>query len=309
MEDSENNAKDAKRAADILGISYQLLDFSEQFRREVIGRFARGYEEGVTPNPCVICNRQIKFGLLLDHALGIGWDKIATGHYARIEYDGNTERYLLKRALDESKDQTYVLYSLAQQMLSHTVFPLGGMRKNDVRKKAAEIGLLNAEKPDSQDICFVEDGDYAGYLTRVCGLKSEPGDFVDTAGNAVGRHKGLIHYTIGQRKGLNLSLGKPVYVVAKDIKSNTVVVGDESELYSREAKVADLNFIPFESLREPKKVTAKTRYSQKDAPATIFPPENGILRVEFDNPQRAVTPGQAAVFYQGEIIIGGGKII
>lgn len=306
---SLKDIEDARRVADKLGIAHYVFDFGELFKKEVIARFAKGYAEGVTPNPCIECNRCIKFGKLLEHARLSGWDAIATGHYARVEYDDNTGRYLLKRSADESKDQTYVLYSLTQDVLAHTVFPLGGLHKDEVRRIALEGGFANANKPDSQDICFVKDGDYAGFLEKVWGLKSEPGDFTDSSGKVLGRHRGLIHYTIGQRKGLNLSLGRPVYVVSKDVGTNTVVIGDERELYSDRLYVTDLNIIPFESLEQPMRVSVKTRYTQICAPATIFPPENGRLTVIFDTKQRAVTPGQAAVFYDRDYVVGGGRII
>lgn len=236
-------------------------------------------------------------------------DYIAMGHYARIELNEETGRYLLKKAIDPSKDQSYVLYAMTQEQLTRTLFPLGSLRKSEVRAIAEERGLVNAKKPDSQDICFVKDGDYAAFLENTLKVLSPPGAFVDSKGKVLGEHKGIIHYTIGQRKGLSLSFDRPKFVIRKDLQSNTVVLGDEGELYSESMTVIDVNLISIEALTAPMKAAVKTRYSQQEVPATLYPLENGQIVVWFHEPQRAVTSGQAAVFYDGETVIGGGTIV
>jgi tRNA-specific 2-thiouridylase len=305
---SLSDVEDARSVAFKLNIDHFVFNFGEAFHRDVIRRFADAYIAGNTPNPCIDCNRFIKFDKLLERALLMGMDFIATGHYVRTAYDGKTGRYLLKKAADTTKDQTYVLYALTQEQLRRTLFPLGGLTKNEVRALAETRGLINARKPDSQDICFVPDGDYAGFIENVLGFKSEPGYFVDSSGKVLGTHKGLIHYTVGQRRGLGLSADRPKYVIGKDTRANTVIVGNEEELYSISMSVGDLNLISVSELNEPVRATVKTRYSQKETPATLYPPENGRMLVLFDTPQRAVTPGQAAVFYDGDTVIGGGTI-
>lgn len=302
------DVEDARGVAARLGIEHYVFNFGAEFRRDVIARFAQGYRRGETPNPCIDCNRYIKFGRLLERAKLMGMDKIATGHYARSEFDPESGRWLLKKARDATKDQTYVLYAMTQEELSRTLFPLGGLRKTEVRALAAAHGFGNARKPDSEDICFVPDGDYAGFLERSLGVRAEPGDFVDRAGKVLGRHRGLIRYTVGQRKGLGLSFPKPKYVVKKDARANTVQLGGSEELESAGCSVRDVNWIDCERLTGPRRVGVKIRYSQSEAPATLLPREDGGLRVRFDRPQRAVTPGQAAVFYDGEIVAGGGTI-
>lgn len=303
------DVEDARNVCYKLNIDHYVFNFSDEFRRDVIERFARAYLEAKTPNPCIDCNRFVKFRKLLDRALILGMDYIATGHYARVTRDEKTGRWLLKKSKDPSKDQTYVLAALTQEQLSRTLFPLGGMTKHDVRAFAEARGLLNAKKPDSQDICFVPDGDYAAFIENFLGKASRPGDFVDSAGRVLGRHKGIIHYTIGQRRGLGLSAGKPKYVLSKNLADNTVVVGDEEELYSEFMTVEDINLISVETLSSPMRAAVKTRYSQKETPATLCPPENGRMRVVFDTPQRAVTAGQYAVFYDNDTVIGGGTIV
>jgi tRNA-specific 2-thiouridylase len=235
-------------------------------------------------------------------------DYIATGHYAQIEYDNVSGRYLLKKAVDLSKDQSYVLYVLSQHDLSRTLLPLGKMTKEEVRKIAEERDLINARKPDSQDICFVRDGDYAGFLKNTMGVESKKGKFIDSKGNILGEHKGIIHYTVGQRKGLGIALGKPAYVISKNKDDNTVILGSEEELYSKRLKASDLNMIAVEKLTEPMKATVKTRYSQKETEAILYPESEDEIIVEFKQKQRAITPGQAVVFYDGDIVIGGGTI-
>lgn len=306
---SPSDVEDARRVADKLNINHFVFDFGDSFRTEVIRRFADAYLQGRTPNPCIDCNRYIKFDRLLERALEHNMDFIATGHYAQVAFDEKTGRYLLKKAKDKTKDQTYVLYTLSQTQLKHAFFPLGGLTKSEVRSMAEARGLLNAKKPDSQDICFVPDGDYASFIENVLGIKSAPGYFTDSCGNILGMHQGLIRYTIGQRRGLNLSFDRPKYVIKKDASTNTVVIGDENELYSDRMTVEEINLIAAERIEEPLRAAVKTRYSQKEAPATLFPPENGRMTVHFDTPQRAVTSGQRAVFYDNDIVIGGGTIV
>jgi len=302
------DVEDARSVCYKLGIDHLVFNFSDLFHRSVIDRFAESYRTGRTPNPCIDCNRFIKFDKLLERARLLGYDRIATGHYARIEWSEEKGRYLLKKSADTSKDQTYVLYALTQEQLERTLLPLGDYTKTQVREMAEKRGLVNARKPDSQDICFVPDGDYAKFLEEVYGLRSEPGPFKDLNGNVLGEHRGIIHYTIGQRRGLGLSSDRPKYVVMKDPEANTVYIGDEEDLYSDTMEVIDFNLISVAEITEPTRVGVKARYSQKEAPATIYPPENGHITVRFDTPQRALTPGQAAVFYDGDVVVGGGTI-
>ncbi len=305
LEDEE----DARKICCKLGIEHFVFNFSAEFNEEVIQKFVRSYEMGNTPNPCVDCNRFIKFRKLIQKAILMKKDYIATGHYAQIEFDKMSGRYLLKKAVDLSKDQSYVLYTLSQQDLSRTLLPLGGMFKTDVRKIAEERDLINSRKPDSQDICFIKDGDYAGFLENEMGVESPKGKFVDIHGNVIGQHQGIIHYTVGQRKGLGVAFGKRAYVVNKDKDANTVTIGDEEDLYSNRLEARHLNFIAVEKLISPMKAMVKTRYSQKETEAVLHPIENDEILVEFKNKQRAVTSGQAVVFYDGDIVIGGGTII
>ncbi|NCB74990.1 MAG: tRNA 2-thiouridine(34) synthase MnmA [Clostridia bacterium] len=306
---SLEDVEDARAVAMRLGFVHHVFNFGELFRQQVINRFAASYANGETPNPCIDCNRFIKFDKLLERALVLDMDYIATGHYARVEFSEERGRYLLKKAADPSKDQSYVLYALTQEQLKHTLFPLGNLKKSEVRAIAESRGLVNAKKPDSQDICFVKDGDYCSFLENTMKVSSPHGNFVDSKGNVLGEHEGLIHYTIGQRKGLKLSFEKPKYVIRKDLGSNTVVLGDESELYSEGMLVKDVNLISVEELSAPMKASVKTRYSQKEAPAVLIPLEDGSLLVRFFEPQRAVTSGQAAVFYDDDTVIGGGTIV
>jgi tRNA-specific 2-thiouridylase len=306
---SLEDVEDARSVCYKLGIEHFVFNFKETFQDQVIQKFARSYEEGSTPNPCIDCNRYIKFSKLIQRALLMEKDYIATGHYAQIEFDRVSGRYLLKKAHDLSKDQSYVLYVLNQHDLSRTLLPLGGMLKTEVRKIAGERDLINARKPDSQDICFVKDGNYAGFLENMMGVESKRGNFVDTKGNIVGQHQGIIHYTVGQRKGLGIALGKPAYVINKNKEFNTVTIGNEEELYSKRLLAGDLNMIAVEKLTGPMKAKVKTRYSQKETEAVIHPEGEDRILVEFKDKQRAITPGQAVVFYDGDIVIGGGTII
>ena len=301
-------AEDAARAAEQLGIPFAALDCGDAFQERVVDRFIRVYEAGGTPNPCVDCNRFLKFGLLLRDAEARDCDGVATGHYARVEYDEAAGRWLLKKALDAGKDQSYFLYTLTQEQLARVRFPLGDMEKQQVRELAERLGLDNAGKRDSQDICFVPDGDYAAFMERSAGKAYPAGDFLDLEGRVVGRHKGAVRYTLGQRKGLGLAMGEPVYVCGKDMAANTVTVGPERALFAREVLVEDLNWIAVETLSAPLRVGAKTRSRQQEQPAWISPEAGGRVRIVFDCPQRAVTPGQAAVFYDGDAVVGGGTI-
>jgi tRNA-specific 2-thiouridylase len=300
---------DAKSVADKLGFRHDVFNFGQQFERDVILPFAEAYKNGETPNPCIECNRSIKFEKFLERALLLDYDYIATGHYARIEKDPGSGRYLLKKGLDQSKDQSYALYTMTQEELARTKFPLGGLKKTEIRAIAEERGFVNARKPDSQDICFVKDGDYAGFLERTLGVKSMEGDFVDKEGTVLGRHKGIIHYTVGQRKGLGKTFGKPMYVVHIDSENRRVTLGSNEDLYVGSFRTGKINLISIEELKVPMDVTVKTRYKSMEVPATIHPPEDGTIFVEFREKQRAVTPGQAAVFYQGDVVVGGGTIL
>lgn len=303
-----SDAEDARLAAEHLGLKHMVVDMKEDFQNYVIKKFSQSYLEGKTPNPCIECNRHIKFGRMLEYARELGFDGVATGHYAVKEYDERSGRYLLKRPTDKRKDQTYVLYSLTQEQLEHIEFPLGDMEKTDVRALVQAAGLMNCEKPDSQDICFVPDGDYAGFIERSTGINSLRGNFTDTAGNILGEHKGIINYTIGQRKGLGIALGKPRYVVKKDAVLNTVMLGDEEDLYTLSLIAEDVNLISVAEVTKPMRITAKTRYSQNEQPAILTSLGNGEYLVEFDKPQRAITSGQAVVFYDGDVVVGGGTI-
>lgn len=306
---SLKDAEDARLTCERLGVPHYTFAFQEAFRQEVIDRFAEGYRCGETPNPCIDCNRYIKFRKLLDKAAEMGWDYVATGHYARIDRDSQSGRYRLRKAADASKDQTYVLYGLSQEDLAHVLFPLGDFTKAQIRDMAAARGMITAHKPDSQDICFVKDGDYAGFLEREMAVPSPAGDFVSGDGRVLGHHKGIIHYTIGQRKGLGLSLPAPLYVTAKDTARNQVVLGPNSELMADVLEADRLNWSAIQPPSESISVMAKARYKQPEAPAMVIPLADGNVRVVFEQPQRALTPGQAIVFYREDIVLGGGTII
>ncbi|MBQ8227655.1 MAG: tRNA 2-thiouridine(34) synthase MnmA [Clostridia bacterium] len=299
---------DAKRVADSLGMPFYVFNFSEDFKKYVITDFVEAYKNALTPNPCVVCNKYIKFGVFLDKAVELGFDYVATGHYAKVEYNEDTNRYTVKKADDESKDQSYMLYSLTQQQLSKVLLPLGGYSKNSARDIARKVGFDNADKHDSQDICFIPDGEYAAFIERWCGKKFEKGEFVNKAGEFIAEHKGLINYTIGQRKGLGIAAPAPYYVLKKDAETNKVILGSNDDLFLDTLEATDVNFISIESLTEPMKVKAKVRYKQKETDATIYPIENGDVKVVFDVPQRAITPGQSVVFYDGDVVLGGGII-
>ena len=306
--DDGRNAGDAEAVCRRLGIPFSVLDLTPEFEEEVIRKFVRTYQAGGTPNPCVDCNRRIKFSRLLDMAEQDG-AVLATGHYARVERDGATGRWLLKTALDAGKDQSYFLYTLTQRQLARVRFPLGSMEKRQVRALAERLGFVNARRRDSQDICFIPGGDYGAFLASYTKKPVPAGDFLSLDGQVVGRHRGAACYTLGQRKRLGLSMGEPVYVCGKDMAANTVTVGPERVLFSREVLVEELNWISMEPPETPLRVEAKLRSRQTGRPALLRPEGGGRVRLVFDEPQRAVTPGQAAVFYNGDTVVGGGTIV
>lgn len=300
--------EDARRVAFQLDIPYYVLNFQDIFEQQVIRYFTGEYQRGRTPNPCIACNRFVKFEALLQKAVSMGIDRVATGHYARIAKDAASGRMLLKKSVTEKKDQTYALYNMTQEQLSRTLMPIGDYDKETVRKIAADLGFAIADKPDSQEICFVPDNNYGGFIASRMEKPAAPGKFVDTKGNILGEHRGIVYYTVGQRKGLGVSFGKPMYVIRIDAQNNTVVLGEAGEEYSAGLIASDLNWIAFEKPDGPMQVRAKVRYSAKEADATITPLNDGFLRVDFQTPQRAVTPGQSVVFYDGEVVLGGGVI-
>ena len=303
---SLEDVEDARSVAYELGMRFYVFNFTDDFRNTVIRRFVESYQNGITPNPCIDCNRYMKFGKLFDRAKILDCDCVVTGHYARIEErDG---RYVLKKAIDSTKDQSYVLYAMTQDQLAHTRFPLGDLCKTHVRALAEQNGFVNADKPDSQDICFVPNGDYAHIIELQTGCKAAAGNFMDRCGNVLGTHRGVIHYTIGQRKGLGIAAGEPLYVCRICPQSNTVVLGRNEDLFSTEADAADFNWISGESPKQAIRCKVKIRYRQAEQWATVTPCGEHDVHISFDDPQRAVTPGQAAVLYDGDIVLGGGTI-
>lgn len=306
---SLSDVDDARSVAFTLDIPYYVLNFTDKFEETVINKFIYSYENGLTPNPCIDCNRYLKFEKLYSRAKEIGYDYVVTGHYARTCYDEKIGRYLLKKAVDENKDQSYVLYSLTQDQLKHTLFPLGGLTKPEVRKIAEENGFINAEKHDSQDVCFVQNQTYAEFIEQRTGKKYTSGNFIDVNGNVLGKHNGIIRYTVGQRKGLGLSFSEPMYVKCVNPHDNTVTLAKEAELYRDTLYATDVNLISVAKIDEPLRVKAKIRYRQTEQPATVTQIDENNLKVVFDVPQRAVTKGQAVVFYDGDIVVGGGTII
>lgn len=299
----------AEQLANKMGVPFVLLDNVSEFKEKVIDSFVSVYEKGGTPNPCLYCNKAIKFPILLREADKKGIKYIATGHYARIEQNPDTGRHILKKAKDESKDQSYVLYSLDQATLSRLLLPLGDYSKQEIREIAAEQGFENSHKSDSQDICFVPDGDYYNFILNYTGKTYPAGKFVDSDGAVLGEHKGLIAYTIGQRRGLGLALKQPMYVCNKNIDNNTVVLCENSCLFSEILYANEFNWLSIEKPSEPIKAYAKIRYNQKEQPATIYPLENDMVKVVFDEPQRAIAKGQAVVIYDGDLLLGGGTIL
>lgn len=308
-ENGPNDAlRDAQSVCNTLGIAHHTIDLRADFRAQVIEPFAQSYARGETPNPCIECNRNVKFWGLWRAAQQLGLEAIATGHYVRSRWDAPSGRWQLLRALDSAKDQSYVLYVLPQQLLARLHFPLGCLTKPQVRALAAQRGLASAKRGDSQDICFIPTGDYVGFLTGEMGLCPVPGDFVDPAGNRLGSHAGQLCYTLGQRRGLGVSADRRLFVVQKREAQNQIVLGDEPLLYERRMPVAGLNWVSCAAPTAPLRAQVKSRYRQQAQPALLHPLENGRLLVEFDLPQRALTPGQAAVFYDGDVVLGGGII-
>ena len=305
---SEQYIADAESVATHLGMDFFIIDAVEPFKKAVVDKFIADYEAGLTPNPCFVCNKHIKFSFLLDKALEKGCDGIATGHYAQVRKDEATDRWLLFKAVDEAKDQSYFLAGLTQNQLSKVHFPLGSFTKTQIREIAEEQGFLNAKKRDSQDICFIPGGDYLSFINCYTGRTYPCGAFLDLDGKTVGQHAGAIAYTLGQRKGLGLAMGTPVYVCSKNMAENTVTVGPEEALFSNALIARDWNWIPFPDLTAPMRVMAKARYRHIPQPATVYPMENGYARVVFDAPQRALTPGQTVVLYDGDMVIGSGTI-
>lgn len=305
---SLSDIEDARSVAYRLGMPYYVFNFTGDFKKYVIDKFVRCYECGATPNPCIDCNRHLKFDKLFSRARELGRDYVVTGHYARIEFDGASGRYLLKKAVDDSKDQSYVLYSMTQEQLKHTLFPLGGLHKSEVRDIAEENGFINANKHDSQDICFVKDNDYAKFIEEYTGNKYPQGDFIDLEGNVIGKHRGIIRYTIGQRKGLGISSDAPLYVCSKNIENNTVVLGSDRDLYSKTVTASNINLIAADKIDSPIRLKARIRYKQQEEWVTAEQTEDDRMIITFDSPQRAPAAGQAVVLYDGDVVFGGGVI-
>ena len=305
---SLENTQDARSVTEKIGIPYHIFHYENHFREQVIEPFIDEYLHGRTPNPCIECNRCLKFQHLFEKMKELGCDILVTGHYARIKYDPESGRYLLLKALDPAKDQSYVLYMMTQEMLSHVQFPLGDQDKQRTREIAAEKNFVNAEKHDSQDICFVPDGDYAGFIQRYTGRECPAGDFVDAEGHVLGRHKGIIHYTLGQRRGLGIPAEHRLFVTKIDPESNTVTLGSNEDLMQKTLYARRINLITTDRIEGSLRCSAKIRYRHKEQPCTVTQPEDDLLRVEFDQPQRAITPGQSVVLYDGDVVVGGGII-
>lgn len=303
---SLSDVEDARRVAYKLGIPFYVFNMRKNFKEKVIDNFVDEYLNGRTPNPCIRCNRYIKFEDLLTRSLGIGANYIATGHYSKIE--NKNGRYLLKRAAFDNKDQSYALYNLTQEQLKHTLMPCGDYSKEEIRKMANDLELGVAKKPDSQEICFVLDDDHGKFIKDMAPDKVTKGNFVDKNGKILGEHKGIVYYTIGQRKGLGIALGKPIFVIDINPLTNEVVLGDEEDIFNYSLIIKDVNLISIDSLKEPMEVEGKIRYAAKPAPATIYPMEDGKIKVVFKEPQRAITKGQSCVLYDGDLVVGGGVI-
>ncbi|MGI5962712.1 MAG: tRNA 2-thiouridine(34) synthase MnmA [Lawsonibacter sp.] len=306
---SSDAVSDARAVAQQLGFPHLALDLKHAFQQQVMDPFVRCYEAGKTPNPCIQCNRRLKFGALLDHCLALGLDALATGHYVRRQYDSGSGRYLLQKAAHLEKDQSYVLYSLTQTQLAHSLFPLGALSKEEVRSLAQAHHLASAHKKESQDICFIPDGDYAAFLARYSGHSYPPGPFLDEAGHSLGSHNGIVHYTVGQRRGLGISSNHGrLYVKELRPEENAVVLCQGSSLFSPTLIAEQVNFIPFDRLDAPLRLRAKIRYRMAEQPCTVEQVDSDTVFVRFDQPQRAITPGQAVVFYDGDIVVGGATI-
>ncbi len=303
---SLKDVEDARSVCFEMDIPYYVFNFTEDFEKKVINKFISAYECGRTPNPCIDCNRYLKFEKLYERARVLECDYVVTGHYARIEKNG--DRFLLKKAVDPTKDQSYVLYSMTQEQLAHTLFPLGGMNKTEARDLAESLGFVNARKHDSQDICFVPDGDYAGVIKIHTGKTYPNGNFVDKNGKIMGEHKGLINYTIGQRKGLGIAFGEPMYVCGLNVEKNEVILGKNEELFSKNLIAEDFNWIAYDNPGGELKLKGKIRYSQTEESCIATPLGDGKVNIEFENPQRAITKGQAVVLYDGDVVVGGGTI-
>ncbi|MCR5283182.1 MAG: tRNA 2-thiouridine(34) synthase MnmA [Lachnospiraceae bacterium] len=306
---SLESTEDARSVTDSIGIPYHIFHYEQLFEKEVIEPFVREYEAGRTPNPCIECNRCMKFYHLFEKMKALDCDVVVTGHYARIDYDDNAGRYLLKKALDPSKDQSYVLYCMTQEQLAHTRFPLGTYKKDETRSIAEGEGFRNAKKHDSQDICFVPDGDYVSFMERYRGKTYPEGDFIDQDGNVLGRHKGYVHYTIGQRRGLGIAAEHPLYVVDIRPETNTVVLGKNEDLFSTELIANRINLISVARIDAPMRVKAKIRYRHGEQAATVTQLDEDTIKVVFDTPQRAITKGQAVVLYDEDVVVGGGTIL
>ncbi len=306
---SYREAEIAAGVAENMGIPHRILNLEEAFQKEVIDRFVQAYEKGVTPNPCIFCNRYLKFGYLASYAKEHGFDTLVSGHYAKVDYQATTGRYRLLAAADATKDQSYVLYALGQEVLSMMAFPLGDYTKQQVREMAEARGFLNAKKPDSQDICFVPDGDYVSFLERETGKRYPGGAFVLKDGTPIGEHNGVVRYTVGQRKGLGIAWKEPLYVLSLDPQENKVTLGGNEDLFSHTLEAGDVNFVSLDTLSAPTHCTAKIRYRHKAEPCVAWMTENGTLKVVFDAPQRAITPGQSVVLYDGDAVIAGGIIL
>ncbi len=303
-----DEAKDAQRVCEQLGVPHHLFEMTKQFNENVVEPFIFEYMAGQTPNPCIFCNKKMKFGAFLEKAIALGYNSVATGHYAKIEKNEKTGRYEIKKAKDYEKDQSYVLYMLTQEQLSRIHLPLGNYSKAEIRNICEEKKLVTAKKSDSQDICFVPDGDYAAFIERHTGIKASKGKYTDINGNVLGEHKGVINYTIGQRKGLGIALGKHAFVLSKDAKTNTVVLGDAQHLFKSTVYVRDVNLVSVEKIEDGMLALVKLRYKHTESPAKLFNCEDGKIRVEFYEPQRAPSAGQSAVFYNNDTVIGGGII-
>ncbi|MGA8865387.1 MAG: tRNA 2-thiouridine(34) synthase MnmA [Candidatus Sulfotelmatobacter sp.] len=311
---SLDDVYDARRVAQHLGIPYYVVNHEERFERDVVRPFVEEYLSGRTPIPCSLCNNHLKFDQLLVVARQIGAEQVATGHYAQVEYDATRGRWLLKRPADLAKDQTYFLFGLTQEQLSHTLFPLGGMTKPEVRELARKHGLALSEKPDSQEICFVPGGDYKRFIDAYLADQGEAladtaGELVTTNGEVIGEHGGIHNFTVGQRKGLGVATGSPLYVIQINGADKQVIVGREENLYSSTLRTRRVNLIAVDNLREPMRVAVKIRHRHQPAPAMIGKTGDDEILVTFDEPQRAITPGQAAVFYDGDVVVGGGWIV
>lgn len=304
----DDHVSSAKKAADLLKIEHEVVDLRADFHDRIIQYFCREYSQGLTPNPCIRCNREIKFGLLMDRARGYGVDFFATGHYVRKYFDDQKKRFILKKARNKAKDQSYFLYGLTQKQLEGSLFPVGEMKKEEVRKKAVSLGLPAAHRRESQEICFIPDNDYVNFLKKNIPGSFRPGPILDRNKKQLGMHGGILHFTIGQRRGLGIAAPHPLYVLEMDVRNNAVIVGKDEELREKSLIASPLNLIAMSEIKHPLPVKARIRYKHKEADALVIPLDKNRVRVEFSKPQRAITPGQSVVFYDGDIVIGGGII-